>query len=481
MNDFANIAFGYSSAEAERSRDPGLLVEGHIDLGAASEEAVNGKKYLFLGYKGAGKSSIAERVELTLADSHSDFVRLISLGDFPFRPFARIIRGDIEAEIKYPTAWSWILLVYMLESFSMDEGIRHPDQTTLQDAISAFRKMGLSPASDPASIVRTSSKSSFRLSLPGKLAEFSWSGSETRPASEIPDFVESLKGLMRDIRSDSRHYLFIDGLDDILTARDIQYQTLSALLFEVGRLNSEFDRYNVPAKIVVLCRTDLFERIPSANKNKLRQDNAVELDWYRDPREPDQSLLLKIAQVRTKRSLKRGVDLFGEFFPFSIDDANTKRALLDMTRHTPRDFLRLLSHIQEFAPQNRKLSESTVKSGMREYSIKYFLPEIRDELSGYVKPDEISQIISALGRLRKRDFRLSELIESSQTSTKPLDPQRIYDIVDAFFQCSALGNIQHRRGGRTYYTFKYRNRHSAFNENEDIMLHRGLWKALNIT
>ena len=356
MNDFAKIAFGYASAETERSRDPGLLLEGHIDLGAATEEAVNGPKYVFLGYKGAGKSSIAERIELTLAGSHSDFVRLISLGDFPFKPFAKIIRGDVEAETKYPTAWSWILLVYVLESFAKDEGVRHPDQTTLQDAISAFRRMGLSPASDPGSIVRTSAKNNFRLSLPGKLAEFSWSGSEIRPASEIPDFVESLKGLIRDIRSDSRHYLFIDGLDDILTSREIQYQTLSALFFEVGRLNADFNRYNVPAKVVVLCRTDLFERIPSANKNKIRQDNAVELDWYRDPREPDQSLLLRIAQVRTKRSLQRNVDLFREFFPFSTDSANTKRVLLDMTRHTPRDFLRLLSHIQEFAPQNSKMS-----------------------------------------------------------------------------------------------------------------------------
>lgn len=291
--------------------------------------------------------------------------------------------------------------------------------------------------------------------------------------------MESLKELIRNVRSESRHYLIIDGLDDVLTSREVQYKSLSALIFEVGRLNAEFKRHSVPAKIILLCRTDLYERIPGANKNKIRQDNALELDWYHDPREPDKSLLVQISQIRTKRSLGVNINLFDEFFPVNIDFNDTKKVILDMTRHTPRDFLRLLSHIQEFTTSG-KISAASVKSGMREYSIKYFLPEIQDELSGYATPEEISRLVSALGRLRKRDFRLYELIESSKTSAKPLSAERIYDIVEALFQCSALGNIQHRPGGTTFYTFKYRNRHSSFNENEDVMLHCGLWKALNL-
>ncbi|MFC1460589.1 P-loop ATPase, Sll1717 family [Microvirga arabica] len=479
MNDFRRIAFGYTSAEAERSRDPGLLTEGYIDFKAASEEVVDGKKFLFLGYKGAGKSSIAERARLTLADSHSHFVKLISLADFPFTPFSKIVRGDAEPETKYPTAWSWILLIYLLESLATDEAVAHHDMVALQDTISAFRQMGLSPVAEIGSIVRTSAKNNFKLALPGKLAEYSWSGSEVRPASEIPDFVESLKELISGVRSDSKHILIVDGLDDILTSREIQYKSLSALVFEVGRLNLSFERQNVPAKIVLLCRTDLFERIPGANKNKIRHDSAVELDWYHDPRDPDQSRLVQIANLRTTRSLGPRVKLFEDFFPSSIDSREVRLSLLDMTRHTPRDFLRLLSHIQEFAVEG-KLSAAAIKSGMREYSIKYFLPEIQDELSGYVTPEEISRIVSAFARLRKRDFRLSDLISLTTNSVKPLSAEKTYDIVEALFQCSAVGNIQHRPGGTTHYTFKYRNRHSSFNENEDIMLHRGLWKALNI-
>jgi hypothetical protein len=223
----------------------------------------------------------------------------------------------------------------------------------------------------------------------------------------------------------------------------------------------------------------LYERIPGANKNKTRQDHAVELDWYHDPREPKQSALLEIANLRALRSLGRRADLFDTFFPSEIDSTDARRYLLEMTRHTPRDFLRLLFHIQEFSGPGR-LSVGAIKSGLRDYSIKYFLPEIQDELSGYATPEEISRMIGALGRLRKRDFRLEELIHASATSSKSLSAERVHEIVEALFNCSALGNIQHRQGGTTFYTFKYRNRHSSFNEGESIMLHRGLWKSLNV-
>ena len=63
--DFRKIAFGFASAEAERKHDPGLLIDGHIDFKSATDEALRGSRFLFLGYKGAGKSHIGARLLLT--------------------------------------------------------------------------------------------------------------------------------------------------------------------------------------------------------------------------------------------------------------------------------------------------------------------------------------------------------------------------------------------------------------------------------
>jgi hypothetical protein len=477
--DFQKIEFGFSSAEKERAEKPGLLMNGYIDLKQAREAALAGPKYLFLGYKGSGKSAIGERIELESLESHDTFARLVSLQDFPFTPFSKIIRGDSEPETKYPIAWSWILLIYLLESFARDNGLKHHNMDAFQDAIEAFRRMGLAPTDEPAKIVRTSSRNSFKLALPGKIGEFEWAGSETRPAADIPNFVDSLKELVTGVRSVSQHYLILDGLDDVLTSRDVQSKSLGALIFEVERLNTLFNKASVPAKIIVLCRTDLFERMPGANKNKIRQDSAVELDWYHNPQEPESSLLVHVAQLRMMRSLEQPYDLFSKFFVPTTERQDTRTYLLEMTRHTPRDFLQLLAHMQEFATPGM-LTENEIRAGMRSYSIKYFLPEIQDELSGYASTQEIAAFFRVVSRLRKRDFTFGELVAADRAMAKSLGEARLFEICDVLFECSGIGNIQHREGGRTFYTFKYRNRHSTFVETEGLMLHRGLWKSMNI-
>ena len=49
------------------------------------------------------------------------------------------------------------------------------------------------------------------------------------------------------------------------------------------------------------------------------------------------------------------------------------------------------------------------------------------------------------------------------------------------YECSAIGHTYSYDGGNTNrVTFKYRNRSSAFNPEDRIILHKGLWKALNV-
>ncbi len=293
--------------------------------------------------------AIKDRVNQPLANACSSCPKVIrkcsfknGYGGFSLYTVFKAIRGDMEPESKYPTAWSWIVLIYIMNLFRKDAGMLRPDQSSFISAVRCFEEMGLVPNNKPGDLIRTSSKTSFKLMIPA-IAEAISTTNELRPASEIPNFVESIKESIRQCRSESKHFLIIDGLDDILTKRDVQYDSLNALIFEANRLNQDFRKNNVPAKIILVCRTDLLDRLGGANKNKVRQDYAVELDWYKDTREPEKSDLIKIADKRATRSLLRSTKIFDEFLNMRIEDNDIRQTLLDMTRHTPRDFVELLT------------------------------------------------------------------------------------------------------------------------------------------
>jgi hypothetical protein len=474
---FRDFKFGYASAELEGANEPDLLLEGFFNQKGVIDEVRNSHKFLFLGYKGSGKSAISQHMRLLSERESQLFVTASYLADFPYTDFKNIIRGDAEAQSRYPSAWSWLLLISMMSSFHRDEGASANSDPDFLESVRTLKELGLLPSPSLRQVVLVSSKRSFKIALP-KLLEGNFERSAQEQGLQIPFFVERLKSVCQKFRGESKHILIIDGLDDILTSRNIQYEALAALVIEVSRLNLMFQQCGTPAKIVLLCRTDLYERLPGANKNKIRQDSAVNLDWYHDPRNPGGSNLIRLANLRARLTRQGIRDVFSLYFPSQVEHRNMLSFLLDLTRHTPRDFLQLLKNIQHFSRAGR-LTRDEILSGVRSYSIEYFLPEIKDELVGYVARDDTDTVMELLGSLRKRDFSFGELEEKARGQSRfgNLD---LPSIITALFECSAVGNVFNRPGGATFYTFKFRNRNSSLNLGERLILHRGMWKALNL-
>lgn len=474
---FHEIKFGYASAEEESTEAPQLLLGGYLNLENIIKEAQEGASFLFLGYKGSGKSAINEHLRLVSENEPGLFVTSTFLADFPYTDFRKIVVGDNEPEVKYPTAWSWILLLKLIESFSKDEGAPSSRSTEFLAALKSLDDLGLRPLPTLKQVVLTSSKNSFRINLATVLQNTYETAYEDR-SLQLPFFVERLKSIAISFRSESRHLLIIDGLDDILTKREIQYQSLAALLFEVGSLNRAFRRAGSPTKILLLCRTDLFERLPNANKNKLRQDSAFSLDWYHNTRDPKESNLIKLVNLRARLQDSTLRDIFAEYFPRDCDGRPIREFLLELTRHTPRDFIQLLKHIQRFT-RGPQLTRDEILSGVRSYSLEYFFPEIKDELVGYVPASHIDAAFEVIGSIRERQFGYAELIEKARSN--PRAEKIDFDaLIAALFECSAIGNILNRPGGTTYYTFRHRNRSATLSFEDRFLLHRGLWKSLNL-
>jgi len=222
---------------------------------------------------------------------------------------------------------------------------------------------------------------------------------------------------------------------------------------------------------------------------------VVWIDWYHDPRQPGQSNLVRLVNLKARVTDPSLQDVFKAHFPQKIlysrssTEHDLTSYLLDFTRHTPRDFIQVLTHIQPFAPRvvdpaliRRPLSQDQVLSGMRSYSIDYFLPEIKDELVGYFSNDDVTSAIDLIGSMRNREFTFIELTKRAGRQKRFISLD-LASMITALFECSAIGNVHSRKGRKgdtTYYTFKYRNRNSTLNLEDRLTLHRGMWKALNL-
>lgn len=468
--------FGYASASAEASNKPSLLLQGFIDRESIIDKAISAREFLFLGYKGSGKSALGEHLRLLATDNPQLFVKFIDIADMSFSTFSQILRDSrTEPEARYPTVWSWLLLLQLFDSFSKDQGSNIMEDDDLFLAIEELRQLGLLPEPKLTETIRTTAEKNFSVKLAGVTGG---TKSTTAVNPDLPFFVDRLKLIAGRFRSESRHLLIVDGFDDLLRRGTLQFDALGSLIFEANRLNDEFSKTCTPAKLILLCRTDLFERLPGANKNKIRQDCAVHLNWYEDLHDLRQAALVQLINHRASLASDSPVDIFETFlpttlFPRRIDDIRSQ--LLEQTRYVPRDVIVLFKKLQEYSGDER-MTPNQVFDALTAYSKDYFVPEIRDELDGYVDGQHISFVLELFSNIGKTIVPLRALQEQASELGCP-DGFDLKKILRLLFDCSAIGNTNPRA---KKHTFKFGNRYASLDQSTDIIIHIGLWKGLNL-
>jgi hypothetical protein len=476
---FRDIEFGFADAHKEGAEAPGLLLDGFFDDTQLIEQALSGPSFLFLGFKGSGKTAIAERARLLGERDPELFVTVAALDDFSYGDFKSLAGAEGDVESRYPTAWAWVLLLFLVQSLERDEQGRVDAPRSYSDPVAGLRSLNLLPLPQLRQLVTSSSKRGFKATIP-KFFEYTEERVAESPDLQMMQMVRALRDAVLHFPTVSRHVLFIDGVDEILTQTELQFHALAALISEASRLNDEFRAAGKPFKFVVLCRTDIFDRLPGANKNKIRRDSAESLEWFDDPRDPDRTRLVQLVNLRARRSLQRDVNVFGEYFQARVDGRPIRRFLLHHTRHLPRDVLQLMKSLQRFAPSSPSdaVNEDQLRSGIRHYSNDYFLPELRDELHGYLPPTDIEKAIKLLASLREPRFTLRDL--DFQAARLRLGSVELDALVHTLFECSGIGMVDPSGPGRPVITFKYRNRTAMLIPDARMLVHPGAWNALNM-
>jgi hypothetical protein len=474
-----DLNFGFASADYEASHDPDLLISGFVDPLRLAQEAISGRRFLFLGYKGSGKSALGEHLLLLSKSDPNLFVRFTNIADVSFSTFSQICKGTIEPEARYPMVWSWLLLLFLLDSFDRDQGSNVAEDSDLQTSVKTLKRVGLLPEPSLKDVVNTTADKSFSLKLSTLVGGMEATYKTSAAAGDLPFIVDRLKMVTCKFKTESKHLVIIDGFDELLRRGNLQYDALGALVFEVNRLNMELVANGVPARIVLLCRTDLFERLPGPNKNKIRQNAAIHINWYSSVGESE---LLTLINRRAYLSAGEHLDVFTSYFPATLrSDGNgqIRAQILEHTRHVPRDIIMLLNNLQKFSG-DQILTRSQISSGLAQYSRDYFIPEVLDELDGYVSNEQIGMFMRLLGSIRRIALSIGDL----ERQAKVLGYGRDFDLIGilrTLFECSALGNVEQRSpDGVIVSTFKCQTRHASLNERKDLILHRGLWSGLGL-
>ena len=159
----------------------------------------------------------------------------------------------------------------LIQSFEADESAKLGAHSPYTKVVAGLRALDLMPVPQLNQLVSKSSKRGFKAGIPRFLELTSERVSEGQDL-QLAQMVHVLRQAVTTFRTTNSHIVFVDGLDDVLTARDLQFQSIAALITEASRLNGELMSAGCPAKFVILCRTDIFDRLPGANKNKIRQD-----------------------------------------------------------------------------------------------------------------------------------------------------------------------------------------------------------------
>lgn len=480
--DFRKIQFGKAAAEKEKSDYPHLLIEGFLNIHGYFDQILTGDKFLVLGPKGSGKSAIGAKLELDSNKTENVgkvFVKQQYLTSFPFEPFSKIIQSNESFETKLPIHWEYLLLISLMDLFLKDPNCKNRESDLFKQNIQCLKNLGVLPNKDFREIISKSTDKNWKVGLGDYVSYNSANKIEEKPFS-IEMILSSLREICYSISTTSKHLLIIDGLDDTLDPKSDQFTALSSLILATERMNSLFRTKCIDVKVVILCRTDLYDKLPGTNTTKTKRDSAIILNWYQDQTNIHSTHLVELINLRARLSLGKEVDVFKDFFPEYLppyDRRKTINYIFDHTRHTPRDIIQLLNEIQLHCT-DKIVTKDAIFEGIKSYSQDYFVPEIRNQLNGFLSVSDIDNTIRLLSSNGSITFEYGK-IEEKKYSDKRFATLDLDKILNLLFDCNAIGNDIFENGRRRV-TFKFRNPHASFDPTQKIMIHKGLIKGLNL-
>ena len=247
---------------------------------------------------------------------------------------------------------------------------------------------------------------------------------------------------------------------------------MSGLLHAANLINDELHSYRIPLKIIVLCRTDVLDKLNDPNKQKIVSDRGIELNWYQHGIPLAENDLIQMINLRAKIDLEQEIDVFKEFFPAKIENKDVRKFLLDYTRHIPRDMIDLMTKIRDCC--TGPISKNTIIAGINRYSADYFYGEIRDELVGILDDKVVDDLFSILQSMKTYRFTFKDMKATMDEIGIKMDLEQA---LSQLYDIGGIGTVT-KKESNDEYSFKFRDRYSKYCSTDEIVIHLALQNAL---
>lgn len=450
----------------------------HVDI---VDKIISGSKSYVIGRKGTGKTAITEHIIKDI--SFSRFAKKLSFKSFPFKDLYELTNNSYTAPNQYMTLWKYLIYSSVAKLMIANEAIEFSVRQKLRAIYEGDVEQSL------ARSIKRWVSGGFKISILGSGVEASGANTSQKNETSWIERVETLEDLLLKYLDNSEYLIVFDELDE--DYRDItdpeNYKRYTALLTGLFKAVQDVRSvFGAPYKLfpVVFLRDDIYDLLIDNDRNKW-DDLKVPLTW-------DERSIKELLAFRISKAHSLGDDalpfyqawrmLFtGGPVKYGHKQQKGMKIFDYITRSTqlrPRDYIRYIQACAEEAlRENRQKITPEIVTKIDKSFSNYLRKEIEDEIGGFL-PD-IKSILNLFSIVRKQTLSIAEFeLAYEEEANKDAAQDRTADFVLAvLFNFSVIGNQPKQINN---HVFRYITPEANFNRKEPIVLHRGLFKSLQI-
>ena len=471
--------FGYTDAIQEYIKIPGFFESVFYDKRNLIEKLLNGTIFLLIGRKGVGKSAYSAKIQSIGEKDTFLKVSAKNFSNFEFSIFAKNgINSNVTGPIKYKSAWDFLLLKSIYQILYKELGITETEGVNKVVSILSTYGFDIDECNLNMDAIKLK-KIKGGLSIKFANAEFEFDRVDPINPKNYPELLGMLISIMQKNLEEvylNQHkiVIIIDGLDDIIRYKNKQTTIISSLIRSIKELNLKMTEMNKDIRFIILIRDSIVALMNDPDLNKIIQDCSFRLNW--NNRLNDLKELINLRFKFTETGLRNNESNWDTIFPYRIEGKSSWEYALQYTLYKPRDILSMLKICQEKCYNKETVPKVKFKEILRIYANDYFIGELKDELSGFIADEVVSQVPNILFSLVSLDeFGIQDverIISDICVREDLLDNSKIKLLLLHLFDAGYIG-----QKFENTIIFKYMHPHIVINYNYKFVIHRGIRRA----